>query len=130
MQHKAKILLVDDDQDLLEATRVVLETKYEVITADNGDDGLKKVLEERPDLIILDVVMPGKDGFEVCRELKENPHYHFFSKIPVLLLTVFPRGIEETGIPRSAGITTQADGYIQKPVTPDELLKQAEQLLK
>ncbi|MFC1963264.1 response regulator transcription factor [Chloroflexota bacterium] len=130
MQHKAKILLVDDDPDLLEATKIVLETKYEVITAENGDDGLKKVLEERPDLIILDVVMPEKDGFEVCRELKENPHYHFFSKIPVLLLTIFPRGIEETDIPRSAGITTQAEGYIQKPVAPDELLKQAENLLK
>jgi len=130
MQHKAKILLVDDDHDLLEATKIVLETKYEVITAENGDDGLKKVLEERPDLIILDVVMPEKDGFEVCRELKENPHYHFFSKIPVLLLTVFPRGIEETDIPRSAGITTQAEGYIQKPVAPDELLKQVENLLK
>jgi len=81
-------------------------------------------------LIILDVVMPGKDGFAVCKELKENPHYHFFSKIPVLLLTVFPRGIGKTNIPLSAGVTTEADGYVQKPVNPEELLKQAEELLK
>ncbi len=130
MQRQAKILLVDDDADFLEATKTILESKYQVITAYNGDEGLKKVVEERPDLIILDVVMPGKDGFAVCKELKENPHYYFFSKIPVLLLTVFPRGMEETNIPLSAGVTTEAESYIQKPVTPEELLRQAEELLK
>ena len=130
MQKQAKILLVDDDPDLVEATKAVLERKYEVITAYNGDDGLKKVVEERPDLIILDVIMPGKDGFAVCKELKENPHYYFFSKIPVLLLTVFGRGVEQTNIPLSAGVTTKADDYVQKPVSPEELLKRAEALLK
>jgi len=90
MKKQAKVLLIDDDPDFVEATKTVLESKsYQVFTAYNGDDGLSKVLEEIPDLIILDVVMPGKDGFAVCKELKENPHYYFFSKIPVLLLTVF-----------------------------------------
>ncbi len=93
MQRQAKILLIDDDPDFVSATKAVLENKYQVITAYNGDDGLKKVVDEKPDLIILDVVMPGKDGFTVCKELKGNPHYYFFSKIPVLLLTVFPHGI-------------------------------------
>lgn len=130
MQKQAKILLVDDDPDLVEATKAVLERKYQVITAYNGDDGLKKVVEERPDLIILDVIMPGKDGFTVCKELKENPHYYFFSKIPVLLLTVFPRGMEETNIPLWAGMTTEAAGYVQKPVSPEELLREAEKLLE
>ena len=130
MQRQAKILVIDDDPDFVEATRTVLESKYQVITVYNGDDGLKKVVEERPDLIILDVVMPGKDGFAVCKELKENPHYHFFSKIPVLLLTVFPRGMEETKIPLSAGVSMEAEDYVQKPVSPEELLKRAEELLK
>ena len=129
-QKQVKVLLVDDDPDFVEAIKTVLESKYQVITAYNGDDGLKRVVEERPDLIILDVVMPGKDGFAVCKELKENPHYHFFSKIPVLLLTVFPRGIGKTNIPLSAGVSTEAEGYVQKPVNPEELLKQAEELLK
>ena len=130
MQRQAKILLVDDDVDLVQATKTVLESKsYRVITAYNGDDGLKKVVDEKPDLIILDVIMPGKDGFTVCKELKEDPRYYFFSKIPVLLLTVFPHGIEETGVPLIAGANTEADGYVQKPVEPVELLRQAEELL-
>jgi len=129
MQRQAKILLIDDDPDFVSATKAVLESKYQVITAYNGDDGLKKVVDEKPDLIILDVIMPGKDGFTVCKELKEDPHYYFFSKIPVLLLTVFPHGIEETGVPLIAGANTEADGYVQKPVEPVELLRQAEELL-
>jgi CheY-like chemotaxis protein len=129
MQKEIKILLVDDDPDFVAATKAVLESKYQVVTAYNGDEGLKKVVEEKPDLIILDVVMPIKDGFATCKELKENPHYFFFSKIPVLMLTVFPRGIEKTNIPLSAGVTTEAEGYVQKPVSPEELLKQAEELL-
>ncbi|MFC1991597.1 two-component system response regulator [Chloroflexota bacterium] len=130
MQKQAKVLLVDDDPDFVESTKAVLETKYQIVIAYNGEDGLKKIVEEQPDLIILDVVMPGKNGFEVCKELKENPHYHFFSKIPVLLLTVFPTGHEKTNIPVMAGVTTEAEGYAQKPVNPTALLKQAGELLK
>jgi len=130
MQKQAKILLVDDDPDFVEATKAVLETKYHVVIAYNGDDGLKKVVEEKPDLIILDVVMPGKDGFAVCKELKEDPHYHFFSNIPVLLLTVFPSGMGQTNIPLRAGMTMEAESYVQKPVSPEELLKEVEELLK
>lgn len=130
MQSQAKIILVDDDPDFVEATKAVLETKYEVITAYNGNEGLKKIVAETPDLIILDVIMPEKDGFTVCKELKENPRYSPFSKIPVLLLTVFARGVEETNIPLSAGMTTAAEDYVQKPVLPEELLRRAEQLLK
>ena len=131
MQRQAKILLVDDDRDLVEATKTVLESRsYQVITAYDGEEGLERVVEERPDLIILDVIMPKKNGLAVCKELKENPHYHFFSKIPVLLLTVFARGVEQTNIPLSAGVTTEAEGYAQKPESPEELLKQAEEMLK
>jgi CheY-like chemotaxis protein len=130
MERQAKILLVDDDPDFVEATKTVLESKYQVTIAYNGDEGLNKVLEERPDLIVLDVVMPGKDGFAVCKELKENPHYYFFRNIPVLLLTVFPKGHEKTNIPIIAGVTTEAEGYVQKPVSPEELLRQVEELLK
>jgi len=130
MQEQAKILLIDDDPDFVEATKAVLESKYQVITAYNGDDGLKKVVEERPDLIILDVVMPGKNGFAVCKELKTDPRYHFFSKIPVLMLTVYPDDREKAGLSLREGMIMEAEDYIQKPVTPDELLRRAEELLK
>jgi len=130
MQEQAKILLIDDDPDFVEATKAVLEGKYQVITAYNGDDGLKKVVEERPDLIILDVVMPGKNGFAVCKELKTDPRYHFFSKIPVLMLTVYPDDREKAGLSLREGMIMEAEDYIQKPVKPEELLRRAEELLK
>ena len=130
MEKQAKILLVDDDPDFVEATKAVLESKYQVVTAYDGDEGLKKVIEERPDLIILDVMMPVKDGFSVCKELKENPHYHFFSKIPVLMLTVFPGDREKAALSVQEGMTMEAEDYIQKPVSPEELLRRAEKLLK
>lgn len=130
MQEQARILLIDDDPDFVEATKAVLESKYQVITAYNGDEGLKKVVEERPDLIILDVVMPGKNGFAVCKELKTDPRYHFFSKIPVLMLTVYPDDREKAGLSLREGMIMEAEDYIQKPVTPDELLRRAEELLE
>lgn len=131
MRSPAKILLVDDDRDLVEATKSVLEDRsYHVITAYDGEEGLQKVVEERPDLIILDVIMPKKDGFSVCKELKENPHYHFFSKIPVLMLTVFPGDREQARLALQEGMTMEADDYLQKPVSPEELLRRAEALLK
>jgi len=130
MQKQVKILLVDDDPDFVAATKAVLESKYHVITAYDGDEGLKKVVEERPDLIILDVIMPVKDGFSVCKELKENPHYHFFSKIPVLMLTVYPDDREKAALSMQEGMVMEAEDYIQKPVSPEELLRRAEKLLK
>lgn len=130
MQKQVKILLVDDDPDFVAATKAVLESKYYVITAYDGDEGLKKVVEERPDLIILDVIMPVKDGFAVCKELKENPHYHFFSKIPVLMLTVYPDDREKAALSMQEGMIMEAEDYIQKPVSPEELLRRAEKLLK
>ncbi len=130
MERQTKILLVDDDLDFVEATKAVLESKYQVVIAYNGNDGLKKVVEERPDLIILDVIMPEKDGFTVCKELKTDPRYHFFSKIPVLMLTVYPGDRETARLSMLEGMAMEAEDYIQKPVSPKELLRRAEELLK
>src|SRR4030042_7134769 len=129
MEKRAKVLLVDDDVDFVEINKTVLEKEYQVVVAYDGDEGLKKIVEENPDLIILDVVMPRKDGFAVCKELKESPRYKSFSKIPVILLTVFPHGMEKTRIPLSAGVDMEAEGYVQKPVKPQEMLKKARELL-
>ena len=128
MERKVKILLVDDDPDFVAATRVVLESKpYEVIVAYNGDEGLKKAREERPELIILDVIMPMKDGFMVCQQLKKDPQ---LSSIPVLMLTAFSEKFGETSVSLSQGLTLEAEDFIDKPVTPAELLLRVERLLK
>jgi len=128
MKGKAKILLVDDDPDFVAATRVVLESKpYNVIVAYDGDEGLKKARDERPDLIILDVIMPMKDGFMVCQQLKKDPQ---LSSIPVLMLTAFSEKVGETSVAVSQGLTLEAEDFIDKPVTPAELLLRVERLLK
>jgi two-component system alkaline phosphatase synthesis response regulator PhoP len=128
MERKAKILLVDDDPDFVESTKTVLESKpYEVIVAQNGDEGLRKAKEENPDLIILDIIMPVKDGFTAAEQLKKDPQ---LSRIPTIMLTAFAEKHAEASIPVSRGFTLEAEDYIEKPVTPQELLARVEKQLK
>ena len=128
MEKKAKILLIDDDIDFVEATKTVLESKpYDVVVAYEGEEGLRKAREEKPDLIILDVIMPVKDGFTAAEQLKGDPE---LSKIPVLMLTAFAEKGGETSIAASRGLTLEAEDYIDKPVSPGELLQKVEKHLK
>jgi len=131
MQKQTKILVIDDDPDIQASVKSVLESKsYQVIAALDGDEGLRKVVDERPDLIVLDVIMPGKTGFDVCRELKTDPRYHFFSEIPVLLLTVYPDDREKAHLSMREGMMMEAEDYLHKPFEPNELLTRVEQLLR
>lgn len=128
MERKAKILLVDDDPDFVESTKTILESKpYEVIVAKDGDEGLRKAREEKPDLILLDVIMPVKDGFTVAEQLKKDPE---LSKIPTLMLTAFAEKSIETSIPVSRGFSLETEDYIDKPISPEELLARIEKHLK
>ena len=123
MAKRARILLIDDDPDFLESIRIVLETKYEVVTAPSGDEGLQKASSENPDLILLDIIMPGTDGFSVAEHLKQDVQ---LSGIPVLMLTSFAERMGETSIPRSRGFELEAEDYLDKPIAPDELLKRVD----
>jgi len=128
MKEKAKILLVDDDEDFVEATKLVLESKpYEVVAAYDGDEGLAKARQERPDLIILDIIMPVKDGFNAAEQLKKDPELR---DIPVLMLTSFSQKVGETSLSVSQGLTLDTEDYLDKPVSPHDLLKRVEKLLK
>jgi CheY-like chemotaxis protein len=128
MTQKAKVLLVDDDKDFVEATKMVLESKpYEVLVAYNGDEGLAKARKEKPDLIILDIIMPVKDGFTAAEQLKKDPD---LKKIPVIMLTSFAQKVGETSLSMSQGLTLDTEDYVDKPVSPQELLKRVERLLK
>lgn len=130
MQKKAKILVIDDDPDIQAALEALLAANYQVLSAYNGEEGLKKVVDERPDLIICDVIMPVKDGFTTVRELKTDSRYHFFSHIPVLMLTVYPGQREQLHLSMREGMTMEAEEYIQKPFDQQELLHRIEELLK
>jgi two-component system, OmpR family, alkaline phosphatase synthesis response regulator PhoP len=119
MDEKKKILLVDDDPDFVEAVKAVLETEYDVTVAYDGEECLEKVGQVNPDLIVLDVMMPGKDGYEVCEELKDA---EATEDIPVILLTAVASRVSTSKYTHRMGMTTSADDYIPKPVQPNELL--------
>ncbi len=128
MEKQPKILLVDDDADFVASTKMVLESeKYEVIVADNGDEGLRKARGENPDLILLDIIMPVEDGFTAAEQLKNDPQ---LSEIPVLMLTSYSQKGSGTGIPRGRGLSLEADDYIEKPVSPGDLLSTVAKYLK
>ncbi|MEW6585109.1 MAG: response regulator [Nitrospirota bacterium] len=125
---KKKILLVDDDADFTEATKLLLESRsYDVSFANDGKEGLKKVQADPPDLIILDVMMPEMDGYQVCAQLKSDPKY---KQIPVLLLTAVGEAIPATSYTKDMGMRVEADDYIPKPVEPVEILARVEKLLR
>ena len=127
MQKRARILIVDDDVDFVESTKAVLESRpYDVVVAHDGEEGLRMAQEEKPDLIILDVIMPMKDGFTAAEQLKKEAN---LSEIPILMLTAFSSKGSETSIPRSRGYTLEAEDYIEKPVSPDTLLARVDRYL-
>jgi len=122
-----KILVIDDDPDMVEATSMILKSRhYDVIAAYGGVEGLEKAKSENPDLIVLDVMMPDKDGYTLCKELKADPA---LNAIPVLLLTAVVSHISTTRYSHQMGMETEADDYMDKPVDPAELAKRIEVLL-
>jgi two-component system alkaline phosphatase synthesis response regulator PhoP len=121
-----KILLVDDDKDFVESTRTILEEEFEVVVAYDGDEGVAKAKEVKPDLIILDIIMPVEDGFSAAEEIAGDDA---INRIPLMLLTSFGQKGVETNIPRSRGMDVSADDYVEKPVDPDVLLAKVKALL-
>jgi CheY-like chemotaxis protein len=127
MTQPEEILLIDDDRVFVEATRTVLESKYRVIAAYDGEQGLEMARKRKPDLILLDIIMPAVNGFHVCSQLKNDPE---LARIPVIILTSFARHGGETNIPVDPGLELEAEGYMDKPVSPEALLKQVGSLLE
>jgi two-component system, OmpR family, alkaline phosphatase synthesis response regulator PhoP len=120
---KKRILIVDDEKDLVYGVSLQLETSgFEVLVAYDGQEGLDKARKEKPDLIILDLMLPKIDGFKVCRMLKFDEKY---KKIPIILFTV---RAQESDKQTAAEVC--ADAYITKPFEPQVLLDKIEELLR
>lgn len=111
---KELILVVDDSPTNLAILNVVLREIYQVISANNGADALSLAASEEPDLIILDIMMPGMDGYEICDRLKANP---FTRDIPVMFVTAMDQERQE-----AKGLALGAVDYIAKPVSPPIVL--------
>ncbi|MDI6796238.1 MAG: response regulator [Desulfatibacillaceae bacterium] len=114
------ILVVDDDADLVESVAMKLESKnYRVAKAYDGVEAWDRIKEERPALVILDVMMPRKDGYQLCDEIKKSDEY---KDIVVILLTAVADNVRTTNYTHHSGKTTFADDYIPKPIDLDELM--------
>jgi len=119
---QGKVLVVDDEVYILHILDFSLGAEgYEVVTAANGEQAIEKALSERPDLIVMDVMMPKLDGYETCRRLKEMPET---KHIPVLLLTAKGRDGD-----RKKGFEVGADDYITKPFSPNKLIGRVQEIL-
>lgn len=121
-----KILVVDDEvhiRMLLEQTLEELEDDYEVelLTAENGEEGLDCIREERPELVFLDIMMPYMNGYEVCQAVRED---ETLSSVKIILLTA--KGQE---VDRKHGLELGAERYMTKPFDPDEILEVAKNIL-
>jgi two-component system, OmpR family, alkaline phosphatase synthesis response regulator PhoP len=119
---KGKILVVDDEIYIVHILDFSLGMEgYEVITALDGEQALERMKLERPDLVVLDIMMPKLDGYEVCKAIKSNPTT---KQTPVILLSAKGRNVDQ-----KLGFDVGADDYITKPFSPRKLVERINQLL-
>jgi two-component system alkaline phosphatase synthesis response regulator PhoP len=120
MNNRQLILVVDDDPDLVDSISVKLEANnFRTSQAYDGIQAWERIRQEKPDLVILDVMMPNKDGYTVCSEIKKDPQ---FKDIAVVLLTAVVDAMPTTSYTHHEGRTTPADDFIPKPIDLDKLL--------
>ena len=119
---KGRILVVDDEIYIVHILDFSLGMEgYEVLTALDGEQALEKARAEKPDLIVLDIMMPKLDGYEVCKAIKSDPETR---QIPVILLSAKGRNVDQ-----KLGFDVGADDYITKPFSPRKLVERINQLL-
>jgi DNA-binding response OmpR family regulator len=127
---REKILVVDDDPDILDALTMILESQgYQVVTARDGVEGLANLKAEKPDLMILDLLMPKMDGFAVCKEL-QDPRWAKYRNIPILILTSVREEASRRRYELETGLELDVDDYAEKPISPDILLERVGRLIK
>ena len=127
MSEKKRVLVVDDEPDFAGIVQQNLEKEgCEVEVAYDGDEGLEKIKANPPDAIVLDVMMPGKDGYQVCSELKADERY---AGIPVILLTAVASHVTSTRYSHRDGMSTEADDYLAKPASAEQITESIKGLL-
>lgn len=118
----SKIIVIEDDPHILMLISQTLRREgYEVVTATDGSEGLRKVRETHPHLVVLDISLPGLDGYQVCHHLRSE---HATSKLPVIMVTAMSRPSDQR-----RGFETGADDYLSKPFVLSELITRIQSLL-
>ena len=120
---RGKVLVVDDEEYIQHILNFSFGAEgYDVVTAADGEEGIKKAKSEKPDIIVLDIMMPKMDGYEACKRLKTDPNT---KGIPVILLTAKGREVD-----RKLGSQAGADDYVVKPFSPGRLIERVEGMIK
>jgi DNA-binding response OmpR family regulator len=120
---RGKVLVVDDEEYIQHILNFSFGAEgYDVVTAADGEEGIKKAKAEKPDIIVLDIMMPKMDGYEACKRLKTDPNT---KGIPVILLTAKGREVD-----RKLGSQAGADDYVVKPFSPGRLIERVEGMMK
>jgi len=127
MAEKKRILVVDDEPDFALLVQGNLQKEgFDVDVAYNGVEGLEKIKQNPPDAIVLDVMMPEKDGYEVCAELKKDDRY---ADIAILMLTAVADHVTSTRYSHFDGMSMEADDYLPKPASAEEITDSIKSLL-
>lgn len=127
MSEKKRILVVDDEPDFASIVQGNLEKEgFEVEVAYDGVEGLEKVKANPPDAIVLDVIMPEKDGYQMCSELKGDKKY---AHIPILMLTAVADRVTSTRYSHYDGMSMEADDYLAKPASAEDITESVKNLL-
>ena len=117
-----KVLVIEDDPSVLRFLEYTLRQEgYQVLTATNGLMGIRAARNEGPDLIVLDIMLPGMDGFEICHRLRAEPET---AQLPILILSAKAHEVD-----KATGLKVGADDYITKPANPSEIANRVEMLL-
>jgi len=125
-----KILVVDDDPDILDALTIILESRgYEVVTAWDGIEALASLRAEKPDLMILDLLMPKMDGFAVLKELQDG-RWSKYRQTPILVLSSVREEASRRRYELETALQFDVDDYVEKPISPDILLERVGKLLR
>ncbi|TAH46535.1 MAG: response regulator [Betaproteobacteria bacterium] len=120
---KKKILIADDEQNIVISLEFLMKREgYEVTIANDGDEAVQRIRGDRPDLVLLDVMMPKKSGFDVCQEVRADPA---LAAVRILMLTAKGRDTEVT-----KGLALGADAYMTKPFSTKELVEKVRSLLE
>ena len=124
-----KILVVDDDPDMRDALSIILESRgYQIVTAQDGVEALANLKAEKPDLMMLDLLMPKMDGFAVLKEL-QDARWSKYREIPILILSSVREEASRRRYELETALTLEVDDYVEKPIAPDILLERVEKIL-
>lgn len=128
MERGMTILIADDDPDVRETLKLMLDdTSHHLQFAKHGEEVMKKIQEDPPDLLVLDLLMPRKDGFEVIKELEDDTSH---SEIPILILTSVKEKASERRYELETGLSLDVEDYIEKPVNPSDFIHRVEKILE